>query len=222
MDPHSENYYSWSPYVYVANNPMKYIDPTGMDTARVYTETVDGGHAWISVGKGKDMVMYSYGPFTNNYTGSSSHKVTASGVIAKYTGTEAIKYLDDKIRETKDVSVATITDVDDSKVQEIIEGYVREGTVNQTLVLDKLGENNQIIGTQRHINVNNTYGTYNILTNNCTTFVSDVLNASGSKALEKSYYNKIGERKALETYITPSGLRNALNSNPIGLGKTRK
>lgn len=58
--------------------------------------------------------------------------------------------------------------------------------------------------------------------NNCTTFVSDVLNASGSKALEKSYYNKIGERKALETYTTPSGLRNALNSNPIGLGKTRK
>lgn len=30
-DPHSENYYSWSPYVYVGNNPMKYIDPTGMD-----------------------------------------------------------------------------------------------------------------------------------------------------------------------------------------------
>lgn len=30
-DPHSENYYSWSPYVYVGNNPMKFIDPTGMD-----------------------------------------------------------------------------------------------------------------------------------------------------------------------------------------------
>ncbi|QIK56192.1 hypothetical protein G7051_03100 [Dysgonomonas sp. HDW5B] len=31
MDPHSENYYSWSPYVYVGNNPMKYIDPDGKD-----------------------------------------------------------------------------------------------------------------------------------------------------------------------------------------------
>ncbi len=31
IDPHAENYYSWSPYVYVGNNPLKYIDPTGMD-----------------------------------------------------------------------------------------------------------------------------------------------------------------------------------------------
>ena len=31
VDPHAENYLAWSPYAYVANNPMKYIDPTGMD-----------------------------------------------------------------------------------------------------------------------------------------------------------------------------------------------
>lgn len=29
IDPHAENYYSISPYVYCANNPLKYIDPTG-------------------------------------------------------------------------------------------------------------------------------------------------------------------------------------------------
>lgn len=28
-DPHSELYYSISPYVYVANNPLKYVDPDG-------------------------------------------------------------------------------------------------------------------------------------------------------------------------------------------------
>ena len=38
MDPLSEKYYSWSPYVYVGNNPMKYIDPTGMAV-----EDVEGG-----------------------------------------------------------------------------------------------------------------------------------------------------------------------------------
>lgn len=30
-DPHSENYYSWSPYVYVGNNPILNIDPDGKD-----------------------------------------------------------------------------------------------------------------------------------------------------------------------------------------------
>jgi len=32
VDPHAENYYSWTPYNYTLNNPLLYIDPFGMDT----------------------------------------------------------------------------------------------------------------------------------------------------------------------------------------------
>lgn len=35
VDPHAENYYNWSPYAYVGNNLLRYIDPTGMDTIHV-------------------------------------------------------------------------------------------------------------------------------------------------------------------------------------------
>ena len=31
VDAHAENYYSWSPYVYVGGNPLKCTDPTGKD-----------------------------------------------------------------------------------------------------------------------------------------------------------------------------------------------
>jgi RHS repeat-associated protein len=31
IDPHAENYYSWSPYAWVGNNPLRNIDPDGKD-----------------------------------------------------------------------------------------------------------------------------------------------------------------------------------------------
>ena len=38
IDPHSENYYSWSPYAYCANNPIRITDPTGMDWVLRYVD----------------------------------------------------------------------------------------------------------------------------------------------------------------------------------------
>ena len=41
IDPHAENYLNWTPYNYVANNPLVMTDPTGMDW---YRELDDEGN----------------------------------------------------------------------------------------------------------------------------------------------------------------------------------
>lgn len=46
IDPMAEKYYSISPYVYVANNPLRHIDPTGM---------------WILVMDGSNSYRYDNG-----------------------------------------------------------------------------------------------------------------------------------------------------------------
>ncbi|NDV97497.1 RHS repeat-associated core domain-containing protein [Dysgonomonas sp. 521] len=51
VDPHAENYYSWSPYAYVMNNPLKYIDPTGMWTV------VSSGHTTTTDPKEIEMAL---------------------------------------------------------------------------------------------------------------------------------------------------------------------
>jgi len=53
VDPLSEKYYSWSPYNYVGNNPIKRVDPDGKD--------------WID-----RIVGVGIGVVTNNYPGSTS------------------------------------------------------------------------------------------------------------------------------------------------------
>lgn len=69
MDPLCEKYYNVSPYAYCVNNPVKYIDENG-DSTRVYIETNQLGHTWLSVGEGKDMVVYSYGRYNGTYKGN--------------------------------------------------------------------------------------------------------------------------------------------------------
>lgn len=96
IDPLAEKYYSISPYAYVMNNPLKYIDPTGKETYLYYVGTGGRltGHTAIGV-KPKGMSRTYYNPAggkrfgkdyaENDYGFSSSYSehATIMGYLAQ-------------------------------------------------------------------------------------------------------------------------------------------
>ena len=66
VDPHSENYYSWSPYAYVGNNPMNIVDPDGKDWVFRYAEGKYEAYYDRDVRSQKD-VYRKYGSDTKQY-----------------------------------------------------------------------------------------------------------------------------------------------------------
>jgi uncharacterized protein RhaS with RHS repeats len=92
VDPLSEEYPGWSPYVYCLNNPLKNIDPDGRDVIVLNDE--DGaygfGHNAVVVGNDDDgWTYYSYDG-DGNYTTKNfeSHSdFTKSDVAKRYNRT---------------------------------------------------------------------------------------------------------------------------------------
>ena len=97
QDRFAEKYSSLSLYQYGANSPVCNVDVNG-DSIRVYIETNGFGHAWLSVGEGDDMVMYSYGRYNGTYKGQKGKNLSNSapngdGVLLRMTGEAAVNYI---------------------------------------------------------------------------------------------------------------------------------
>lgn len=67
VDPHAENYYSWSPYAYCANNPMNRFDPDGKD--HYYSQ--DG----VYLGLDDKKTQYVWAVANDSYTQSKGSTV---------------------------------------------------------------------------------------------------------------------------------------------------
>ncbi len=77
IDPLAEKYYSWSPYVYVMNNPMKYIDPDGCSTWVM--QNSDGTYRVVGGDlEDKDYNIYVYNLKDGNLSRGQSIGVTTS------------------------------------------------------------------------------------------------------------------------------------------------
>ena len=59
VDPMADKYPGISPYNYCAWNPMKLVDPDG-ETPRIYVEQTGVGHAFMTVGEGKNTIGEFY------------------------------------------------------------------------------------------------------------------------------------------------------------------
>ena len=86
VDPHAENYYSWSLYHYAANNPIIVTDPTGMDW---YTSNDGSATKWVE----GSADIYGYTNIGANYTqdigGSASVNYTQNEATSMtFTGAE--------------------------------------------------------------------------------------------------------------------------------------
>ena len=103
MDPFCEKYYAISLYTYCSDDPAKNIDPDGR-WVRMYVETNGVGHTFITVGEGKNTIVYTYGRYLGGDKGKSSSNSfdpSGRGVMLKLTGQDAQKYI---THETKDIS----------------------------------------------------------------------------------------------------------------------
>ena len=208
MDRFADKYSSMSPYQYGANNPACNIDING-DSIIVYTETNAYGHSWLSIGEGKDKVVYSYGRYNGTYKGqqgigSSNGVANGDGVLLRLTGKEAMDYQTEK--NSLGADAFAITDIADEDARNMLDEIFSS---SPNLPNNPKGQyfqspNARIIGN------------YKLLDNNCTTFVSDVLNNLQSNALNtiNMQINILGNKLSFnvkQRFVLPARLQWHLN-----------
>ena len=203
MDPLCEKYYNISPYVYCGNSPVMIVDEHG-DSTRIYIETNQLGHVWLSVGEGKDMIVYSYGRY--NGTNKGNQLSNGDGVLLRLTDKKAKDYMDKKTAEGMYTFV--IDDVNDNEIKSYADKIFNSST---TLPDEKSKDYNN--DPSAHV-----IDEYNLFSNNCTTFVSDVLNKVGSNVLNElhiiptSSFGTFTSYEAKGRFVNPRSLLRHLNN----------
>jgi RHS repeat-associated protein len=77
IDPLCERYYSISPYVYCANNPLRYIDPNGEDI----WDAIKSGAKWVANG----IIGITRGTFNSALTVAAIPQILVGNVASNFT-----------------------------------------------------------------------------------------------------------------------------------------
>jgi RHS repeat-associated protein len=191
-----QKYAELSTYQFASNTPIMAIDLDGLE-ARIYIEGKGVGHVFISVQTEKGIVVYTYGRYLGGGKGkqsSSSLDPTGKGVMIRLEGREAERYIRDQI-EKKNALVFEIKDVSKEKIIQYYEHIFKSGR--------KLTDEEEKIYNSHE----NKYGTsndarvideYNLLKNNCTTFVVEGIKKGNSQESFEIDTNPLDDKKPVK------------------------
>lgn len=178
VDPLTKKYPELTPYQFASNTPIWGIDWDGLEV-RVYTETTNVGHTFLTVGSGKNIIVYTYGRYLGGDKGKSSANSTdpsGRGVLLKLTGAEAKRYIKHEIMDYK-AKAFEIIDANEKLVAKHMEKAFssdRKLTEEESQVYNK---NKNNYGNSEDARV---IDQYSLLNNNCTTKAVEAVKAGGS------------------------------------------
>jgi RHS repeat-associated protein len=198
-DPLAYEYFDHSPYSFVLNNPLKYVDPKGdsveLIIGKPYTDAAGKEHPYGHVAlrvynsaEGYDNV-YDFGRYGRVYW----NQITGEGILNVYNNSEAYLKEEQKIRESYSYSKGTSVEED----KEIMAYF------------DKLIAGGEPY-TKRNSKNRKSYklDDYNIFSNNCCTLSGEGLDQVGENWMGNEY----DPRDAMKTLEK--------NYKSLGLSKT--
>lgn len=204
VDRLAEKYNQLSPYLYCGNSPVVLLDDDGNKT-RIYIETHGLGHTFVTVGEGRNTVVYTYGRYgALGCSGSVLHSFTPTGegVLYRKTGKQAALYLNEEI-EKVNLSIYTIEKGSDEKVADFFDKMWTNG-YRPTEKKAKNDPNAKVVDE------------YDILDNNCTTKSIEALNYKQTKPVVPSsnsttFYDLGGSYEYKDKIVAPITLKRKLD-----------
>ena len=179
-DPKQDEAPNITSYNYTLNNPIKFVDPDG-EKPRIYVERQGiVGHAFITIGEGKNTIVYTYGRYLGGGKGKSSANSLdpkGKGVLIKLTGKEAQRYIKHELLDMK-AKAYELSDASDDKSQKYLDAMFAKGRTLTRAESEQYNKNPSKFGSSNDARV---IDQYNLLDNNCTTKAIAGAKAGGTK-----------------------------------------
>ena len=179
VDPLAEKYVTTGGYAYTLDNPVRLIDLDGR-RPKLYVETHGFGHTFITVGEGKNTIVYTYGRYMGGDKGKSSSwpsDPSGKGVLIRYTGKDALRYLKYELSD-QGAQAYEIQDASDKKIQKYMDDVFSKGRLLTRAESVKYEKSPHEYGLPSNARV---IDKYSLLSNNCTTKSVTAVQIGGTK-----------------------------------------